>query len=57
MTVGNMKNTHLDYQAGIITIMLFNCWLSLHFWPDLFTNFLCCASFFIGFISATLLKI
>lgn len=39
MTVGNLTNTNLDYQAGIIALMLFNCWLSLHFWPVLCTNF------------------
>lgn len=39
MTVENLTNTNLDYQAGIITLMLFNCWLSLHFWPVLRTVF------------------
>lgn len=56
MTVGNLTNINLDYQAGIITLVLFNCWLSALLAYSLY-NFLCCASFFIGFISATSLKI
>lgn len=54
-TVGNLTNTnHLDYQAGVITLMLFNCWLSLSFWPILHTLFCAVPP---GFIIATLLKI
>lgn len=57
MTVGNLTNTnHLDYQAGVITLMLFNCWLSLRFWPILHTIFCAVPPCSCGFIITTLLK-
>lgn len=58
MTVGNLTNTnHLDYHAGVITLMLFSCWLSLRFWPIHHTIFRAVPPCSCGFIIATLLKI
>lgn len=58
MTVGNLTNTsHQDYQSGVITLMLFICWVSLHFLPIIHTIFCAVPPCSCGFIIAALLKI